>query len=305
VERVTNPLDTGVYELPPGCFLVESGHEDALKEVARETGVAFHALQKLEAEKVQIKQLRVGIYQRYWGGNMDEGWTRLCLEQYGFPYRTLMDEEIKKGDLNNEYDVIIVPHDNPAMITGGDELKEWWKKNQPSRPMPNFPPAYQSRLGQDGKKALKEFVEKGGKLVCMGESCTYAIEILELEADNVLKDLSSKEFFCPGSTLLMNINTTHPTAYGMPDEAIGLFWHSPVFKIKPNPENHKYSVIATYPEKEILESGWLIGEEHLANKIAALEAKKGKGSAVLIGIRPQHRCQTHGTFKLLFNTLLG
>lgn len=305
VERITVPLDTGVYELPPGCFLVESGHEDTLKKVAKDTGVVFHALQKLEADKVPIKQLRVGMYQRYWGGNMDEGWTKLCLEQYNFPYRTMMDDDIKKGDLNSEYDVIIIPHDTPAIITGGDELKEWWEKNQPRWPMPNFPPEYQSGLGDEGKKALKEFVENGGKLVCMGESCMYAIETLELEADNVLKDLSSKEFFCPGSTLHLDINTTNPVAYGMPEEALGLFWHSPAFKIKPNPDNHKYSVIATYPEKEILESGWLIGEEYIADRIAAMEVKKGEGSAVLIGIRPQHRCQTHGTFKLLFNTLLG
>jgi hypothetical protein len=133
----------------------------------------------------------------------------------------------------------------------------------------------------------------------------YAIETLELEADNVLKDLSSKEFFCPGSTLNMKVNTTHPVGYGMPDSALGLFWESPAFKIKPNMDNHKYSVIATYPENDILESGWLIGEMHIAEKIATMEVEKGKGSTVLLGIRPQHRCQTHGTFKLLFNTLLG
>ena len=305
VERITIPLDTGIYELPPGCFVVESGHEETLKEIAKETGVVFHALQRLEADKVPIKQLRVGMYQRYWGGNMDEGWTRLCLEQYSFPYRTLLDDDIKKGNLNEEMDVIIIPHDNPALITGGDDLKEWWEENQPRWPMPNYPPEYQSGLGEEGKEALKEFVEKGGKLVCMGESCMYAIETLELDADNVVKGLDSKDFFCPGSTLNINVNTVHPVAYGMPDEALGLFWHSPAFKIKPNPDNHKYSVIATYPDKEILGSGWLIGEKYLADKIAAMEVEKGEGSAVLIGIRPQHRCQTHGTFKLLFNTLLG
>jgi hypothetical protein len=54
-----------------------------------------------------------------------------------------------------------------------------------------------------------------------------------------------------------------------------------------------------------LESGWLVGEERLANKVAALQAQVGEGKAVLIGFRCQHRCQTGGTFKLLFNNLLG
>jgi hypothetical protein len=305
VERITIPLDTGVHELPPGCFLVETGHEDTLKEVAKNTGVNFHALMELEADKKPIKQLRVGIYQRYWGGNIDEGWTRLCLEKYHFPYRTLLDADIRKGNLNEEYDLIILPNDSPAIITGGDEFREWWEENRSSWSFPEFPQEYQSGLGDEGKEALKEFVEEGGKLVCIGEACMYAIETLELEADNVLKDLSSKEFFCPGSTLNIKVNTTHPVAYGMPDNALGLFWESPAFKIKPNMENHKYSVIATYPERDILQSGWLIGEKHIAEKIAAMEVEKGKGSTVLLGIRPQHRCQTHGTFKLLFNTLLG
>jgi hypothetical protein len=36
-----------------------------------------------------------------------------------------------------------------------------------------------------------------------------------------------------------------------------------------------------------------------------LHAHVGEGSALLVGPRVQHRCQTHGTFKLLFNSLLG
>ena len=59
-----------------------------------------------------------------------------------------------------------------------------------------------------------------------------------------------------------------------------------------------------YAKKDILQSGWLIGEKHLSNKAAMVSAQYGQGEVVLIGFRTQHRAQTHGTFKLLFNALL-
>ena len=89
------------------------------------------------------------------------------------------------------------------------------------------------------------------------------------------------------------------------EDTLALLWDSPAYKILPNPDNQMYQVVASYPDAEILESGWLIGEEHLANKVAVLKVEVGEGAALLLGPRVQHRFQTHGTFKLLFNSLLG
>jgi len=52
-------------------------------------------------------------------------------------------------------------------------------------------------------------------------------------------------------------------------------------------------------------SGWLLGEEVIANKAAIVAVKMGAGEVVMIGFRPQHRVQTHGTFKFVFNALVG
>jgi hypothetical protein len=59
-----------------------------------------------------------------------------------------------------------------------------------------------------------------------------------------------------------------------------------------------------YADRDLLQSGWLIGEGTLAKKAAMVAAKYGDGRVILIGFRPQHRAQTHGTFKLLFNALI-
>ena len=57
-------------------------------------------------------------------------------------------------------------------------------------------------------------------------------------------------------------------------------------------------------DRDLLENGWLRGEELIAKKAAMVSVEHGEGRVVMIGFRAQHRAQTHGTFKLLFNALL-
>ena len=69
-------------------------------EVAKQTGVDFAALPvAVPAGAYAIRKPRIAMYQRYGGGNMDEGWTRLMFEQFDIPVKAIMDAEIKKGDL--------------------------------------------------------------------------------------------------------------------------------------------------------------------------------------------------------------
>ena len=90
----------------------------------------------------------------------------------------------------------------------------------------------------------------------------------------------------------------------MPSKGLVLFWNSPAFEIAPSRENDRYEIPVRYAERDLLQSGWLIGEEHLAKKAAMVSAGYGRGQVLLIGFPAQHRAQTHGTFKLLFNTML-
>lgn len=290
-------VDKASTGLRPGDFIISSGPEAVLRDVAGQIGIDFTALKSEPKEGThEVKRLRVGMYQRYWGGNMDEGWTRFLLEQFAFPYTTLRDVEIKKGALNEKYDVIILPDDSTGMITGE-------RRESSRRPVSAYPPEYQSGIGKEGVEALKAFVEKGGTLVALGEACNFALEKFELNVRNAVDNLSSKEFFCPGSTLKVIFANNCPLAYGMPSEGLVLFWDSPAFEITPSQHNERYETIVSYVDRDILQSGWLIGEQYLGKKSAMVSVKLGKGQAVLIGFRTQLRSQTHGTFKLLFNAL--
>jgi len=286
----------------PGDFLVAPGSEAALAEVARATGVDFAALAAAPAGAHDLTRLRIGMYQRYYGGNMDEGWTRLVLEQFGFPYTTLMDAEIKAGGLNAKYDVIILPDDSTSRITG--ESAGGGRGGGFGGSPASVPPEYRSGIGNDGVKALQDFVTRGGRLVLLGGASSFGIEKFALPVRNVLDGVPTKEFYCPGSTVHAIFDTADPLAYGMPGEGLLLFWNSQAFEIAPTDANENYRIVARFPERDLLESGWLVGEQRIAKKAAMVSAKYGEGEVVLIGFRTQARAQTHGTFKLLFNALV-
>ena len=257
------------------------------------------------------------MYQRYSGGNIDEGWTRWLLEDFRFPYASVMDAEIKKGNLNAKYDVIIVPDDTTAAITGERGNPAAGGAGRPPAAgggpgegggfnATNYPPEYRSGLGNEGVSALKDFVEKGGTLVTLGNASSFAIERLGLNIRNVTAGKSTKEFWCPGSTLKVNFENTSPLAYGMPANGLAVYLSgNPAFEITPTQFNENYEIVVSYADRDLLQSGWLVGEQTLTKKAAMVAAKSGKGRVVLIGFRTQHRAQTYGTFKLLFNSLIG
>ena len=166
-----------------------------------------------------------------------------------------------------------------------------------------MPPEYRTGIGADGVASLRAFVEKGGTMVTLGSASNFAIERFGLSVRDATAGKNTKDFWCPGSTLKATFDNTNPIAYGMPSHGLALYIDSPAFEITaPSAEN--YSIVARYADRELLESGWLVGEDTIARTGGVVAAHVGSGKIVLIGFRTQHRAQTYGTYKLLFNTLI-
>ncbi|MBI2615975.1 MAG: peptidase M14 family protein, partial [Gemmatimonadetes bacterium] len=292
----------------PGDFVVTAAPDATVQDIARQTGVDFGALASdVTQSSYDVRRLRIGMYQRYYGGNMDEGWTRWLLEQWGFPYKSLFDAEIKAGNLAAKYDVIILPDDNVRMITGdrappGAAAGGGGFGGQQPEP----PPEFRSGIGAEGVTALKQFVQSGGTVVTFGEAGEFAIEKLEVPIRDVVANLPTKEFWSPGSTLRIHVDTAHPLAFGMPEQALATFLQgNHAYEVVPTATNEKVERIATFVDRDLLQSGWLLGEDRIAKKAAVVAVQQGQGKVVMIGFRAQHRAQTHGTFKLVFNTLVS
>jgi hypothetical protein len=89
-----------------------------------------------------------------------------------------------------------------------------------------------------------------------------------------------------------------PLTYGLPGNITIWAQNSPAW------QSTTGSSIAQYPQSQVLASGWLLGEKHLAGRSALLEVSVGRGRVILFGFRPQYRAQSYQTFKLFFNSLV-
>ena len=264
------------------------------------TRVTAESGDRNRAQSSRISARRIGVYQP-WMPNMDEGWTRLVLEKFHFPYVTLHNAEICAGDLRGRVDTLLLPSIDAKEIRSGYAAHE-------------TEPAYAGGLGAEGAKALRAFVQEGGTLVSLEDSCEYAIEELGLPVKNVLKGLKTLEFYAPGSIVRIVDQPDYPhvppgrfndLTLGMPGEASAFFNQSLAFDVPPYKADAEFpcAVAIRYAADHVLESGWLLGPEKIAGKAAVVDVQYGRGRIVLFGFPPQHRGQPHGTFRLLFNAL--
>jgi len=232
---------------------------------------------------------------------MDEGWTRWLLEDFEFEYSSLLDPDILEGDLADKWDVIILPADSKDMMIGPLGSTEG-RGPDPS----STPPDYRSGFGQEGIEALEAFVQAGGTLVTFSEAGDLAIDEFDLPVRNAVSGMWGNEFWSPGSTLKVEVDTSSPFAHGMPEKALATYLaNGQVYETVPGARSSDVTRVVTYIDRDILQSGWLLGEAEIANKAAVVSVQHGQGTVLLIGFRAQHRAQTHGTFKLLFNALMG
>jgi acyl CoA:acetate/3-ketoacid CoA transferase beta subunit len=61
--------------------------------------------------------------------------------------------------------------------------------------------------------------------------------------------------------------------------------------------------VATYPDEPLLLSGWMIGDDLIRGKAAALDVSMGEGKVLVFGFNVHNRGQARSTTKLLFNSI--
>ena len=246
----------------------------------------------LSGSAMTVTLPRIGMYQS-WVPSMDEGWTRWVFDTNGIPYTRLVDADMRKGNLKDRFDVIVLP-DEPAglILHGAGERREGSDE-------PPTPPEFRGGLGEQGAASLNAFVDAGGTAVALNKaSQMYAKK--DAPVADVLDGVAAKDFYVPGSILEVSVDTNDPIAFGSAPKLPIFFEMSPAF------QSNAASVhsVARYTSEQPLLSGWLLGGKYLQGASALTVEKQGKGRLVLFGFRPQYRGQSEATYKLFYNSLL-
>ncbi|UCG70248.1 MAG: hypothetical protein JSV09_04325, partial [Thermoplasmata archaeon] len=271
---------------PPGTMIIqnEKGLLGDLQSLVKDLYVRFKSIKvKPNINVYELKKVRQGLY-KSWTASMDEGWTRWVLEQYEFPYQSVYNKDIRRGNLKQDFDVIIFPDLREEVIMNGI-------------PEERIPPEYSGGIGEVGERNIKEFIQEGGAIITLNSAAEFALKRFYLTIENRVKDVDRKDFFVPGSILKALNDTSHPIAYGFERDGALFFRRSPVFEV-----NEGKSVVK-YPVHNPLLSGWVTGEKHLYDKSAIVDVPFGKGKIILIGFPVLYRGQAHATFKYLFNSI--
>jgi hypothetical protein len=285
----------------PGTIYVPAQAElgPKLQAAAQRFGVEFKpAAETPSGSALEVKAPRVGLY-KSWIASLDEGWTRYALDTNGVPYTSIVDADIRKGNLIQQFDAIILPDNAAQAILSGRMGFGGGGGGGERLTMPQVPAEYRGGLGPDGAAALKAFVEAGGTIITQNKAADVYATKDNAKFTNALDGVPPKEFYCPGSILEIAVDTSNPIAFGSTATVPIFFETGPTFKLSGDAIS-----VAHYASDHPLLSGWILGGKYLDGTSAIAEVPVGKGRIVAFGFVPMYRGLSEVTYKFLLNAML-
>jgi hypothetical protein len=282
---------------------------------------------------------RLAVY-RSWSPSMDEGWTRWVLEQFGFDYKNIYDADVRGGGLKDKFDVVILPDQSMQQIIAGNRAGSYPEEytggigDQGVAALRNFVEAGGVLICLDSASelAIKKFdLPVKNVLEDVRRDQFYAPGSIFRAAVDTSHPIA---YGMPSEADLYFVSGTRRGRLGEPDVSpapestrrsesqprvdpagqeaapraqdqrradAALLVSAFAFEVT---DPQRARSVARYVDGNPLRSGWLLGPQHVAGKSALVDASLGKGRVVLVGFRAQHRAQTWGTFKFLFNSIL-
>jgi hypothetical protein len=266
--------------------------------------------------EISLAAPRVATYDPY-GGNIAQGWTQYVLENFEFPHVTVTNPDLRTGGLNKRLDTLILPafpnvktratgsrtsasSKNPTAYSDGGMGPGFLGGAAPKSLAPEVAARLEG-IGETGQANLRQFVQDGGTLVALDSAAESVIELFGLPVSDVT---SETKFYSPGSVFRVEVNPEDPLCWGLTKDMNIFFDKGTAWEVKtPAGNAPQGGSFAVYPDKNPLLSGWIIEDQVIRNRAAAVTYRIGKGKVVVFGFDVTFRGQPYMGFPLLFNAL--
>jgi len=297
---------------PAGSFVI-TGTTDmpAVKSAIESLGLTAAALSSLPTVPTHDGDVpRVAIYSQ-WTGTQELGWYRHAFDQFGIPFDLIYKERVAKGNLKQDYDVIIMATQNinrTAVLAPPAAKPQPYQKTDKLKFLGMYGESadISGGFGQAGVDAIEKFLDAGGTLITALQAVRYPIEFglarsIDTESPtgvNAQKPLIQAEI----------MRTDHPVFYGYANKIFPIKFGqgSQVFRVG---VADQANVLAQYVggDASVL-SGLMVGADNLRGRAFAVDVPKahnGNGRVIMFANNPIYRWQNHGEFNMIFNSIMN
>lgn len=238
MEAAQAAFEAGGRSFGAGAFIIRNANRAQLDTELKRLGLSGYAM--ASAPQVKTHDLdvpRIG-YVHSWSRTQDEGWWRAAFDAYGVPYDYFGEPELRKGNLRKKYDVIVYPYGGtalnaPAAMGGfgrgpqgpaGDGPVPYRRTAEfPALGYPDSTSDIRGGVGEEGYRALHEFVLQGGTIITEGNT---AQNLLELNFAPGVKEETPNGLFVRGSIMRGIVaDPTSPIMYGYRHDEVPVYFN--------------------------------------------------------------------------------
>jgi hypothetical protein len=317
VATSTRPLRAGGRDYPRGSFVARvernpvSLHE-RIAALARTSGVRVRALQSAYTESgdtgvgseaiVSLKRPRLAVLADGPVSPTSYGWLWFLLERrLGLRFTALRVEALGEADLSR-YNEIVIPDGNGGALAGA--------------------------LGDGGIAKLKDWVSRGGVLLCLDDAAELptlksvglsSARVLgvkpekkdakdededpkDAKADSTEREAGRRPEYLPGTVFWASLDPRHFLSYGYAASRVPVLLQGRTF-LKPSRDGANAAVLEREPLKL---SGWSWPEtaRRLAGAAYAIDEPNGGGHVIMMAGPASFRLFWRSSDRMLLNAML-
>jgi hypothetical protein len=340
------PFTVDGIEYPRGSWILpaQAGLRAALQDTAARLGISFASAAAAPKATMHAAPIpRLGIWVP-WADTDTIGWERYSLDQRHIPYVYVRDEDIRRGNLRDKYDVLIYGHVDLELAEQIHGLPKTWgpmpfKKTSatPSHGTPAESDDITGGIGWNGLSEIQRFIENGGLLITLGNGSMLPLEggivrgvrresggVPRSSAGGGAAAAAASQFTetrTPGSHLRVSFTQPeHPIAYGYAPHTHVFRQNYALYSVPRRWLRMAYcttcldgpfdpsGVVMEWGDRDgapLVVSGQAWGEDNLIGRPAIFDMPVGKGRVVAFNFNPLHRDLNRGDQRLLWNAILN